>query len=352
MRNPIHVALASFGMSGSVFHGPLLKVNPNYVVRAVLQRSARGAETYFPTANIVKDYSKLLQDPEIELIIVNTPDHTHYSYTKDALLAGKHVVVEKPFTIHAEEGEELIRLAGEKDRVLSVFQNRRWDGGTRTLKEILKKGYLGRVVEFESHYDRFRNFIQENTWKEDEQDGTGTLYNLGSHQIDEALSLFGMPGSVWADLRIMRAGGKVTDYFNIMLRYPDKSVILRCSYLVKEPGPRLIVHGTEGSYVKYGIDPQEERLKAGRLPDEADWGSEEDAYWGILNRISKGRNIRRKYKTLNGNYPAFYENIYKAIRNRKELAVKPEEALNAIRIIEAALKSNAEKREIELTSDQ
>lgn len=349
MSNPINVGLASFGMSGKVFHGPLLRANPNFKVTAVMQRTPRGADAYFTGCRIVKKFSGLTSDPEIELIIVNTPDHTHYEYVREAILAGKHVVVEKPFTIAVAEGQELIDLAKEKGVILSVFQNRRWDGGALTVKEILKKGQLGRIVEFESHYDRYRNYIQENTWKEDKKAGTGTLYNLGSHQIDEALFLFGLPESVWADLRIMRTGGKVVDYFNMMLRYKDKSVILRCSYLVKEEGPRIILHGTNGSYVKYGIDPQEERLKAGHLPDEPNWGYEDDIYWGTLNREKNGRTFRRKYKTVNGNYPAYYENIYKAIRRKKELAVKPEEALNVIRVIEAAIKSSAERREVPLS---
>lgn len=349
MSNPIRVGLASFGMSGKVFHGPLLKVNPNFRVVSVLQRSPRGAEEYFPGVRVVKRFQTLVSDPEVELVIVNTPDTTHYAYAREVLSAGKHAIVEKPFTMTVAEGEELIRIARKNKVVLSVFQNRRWDGGALTVKEILKKGYLGRVVEFESHFDRYRNYIQEDTWKEDKKAGTGTIYNLGSHQIDEALFLFGMPQGVWADLRIMRTGGKVIDYFNMMLRYKDKSVILRCSYLVKEEGPRLIVHGTDGSYVKYGIDPQEERLKAGHLPDEANWGYEDDIYWGTLNRVtSGGRTIRRSYKTLNGNYPAFYENIYKAIRLKKELAVKPEEALNVIKVIEAAIRSSSERREIAL----
>src|SRR3546814_2456831 len=153
-----------------------------------------------------------------------------------------------------------------------------------------KTAYEMRISDWSSDVcssDLFRNFIQENTWKEDKKAGTGTLYNLGSHQIDEALFLFGMPDGVWADLRVMRTGGKVVDYFNILLRYPDKSVILRCSYLVKEEGPRIVLHGTDGSYVKYGIDPQEERLKAGHLPEEANWGYEDDIYWGTINRVQK-----------------------------------------------------------------
>ncbi|HYH56659.1 MAG TPA: Gfo/Idh/MocA family oxidoreductase, partial [Anseongella sp.] len=171
MSNPINVGLASFGMSGKVFHGPLLKTNPNFKVVSVMQRSPRGAEEYFPGTRIVKKFSGLASDPEIELLIVNTPDQTHYQYAREALEAGKHVVVEKPFTMTVVEGEELVRLAGEKGLILSVFHNRRWDGGALTVQEILKKGYLGRIVEFESHYDRFRNYIQEDTWKEDKKAG-------------------------------------------------------------------------------------------------------------------------------------------------------------------------------------
>lgn len=348
MSTPINVGLASFGMSGKVFHGPLLRSNPNFKVVSVMQRTPRGAEEFFTGCRIVSQFSDLVSDPDVELVIVNTPDQTHYEYTREAILGGKHVVVEKPFTMTVAEGKKLIQLAQEKNVLLTVFQNRRWDGGALTIKEILKKGYLGRIVEFESHYDRYRNYIQEDTWKEDQDSGTGTLYGLGSHQIDEALYLFGMPEGVWADLRIIRTGGKVIDYYNMMLRYPEVSVIIRCSYLVKEEGPRIILHGTDGSYIKYGIDPQEERLKAGHMPDEPNWGYEDEMYWGILNREKDGKTIRKAYKTVNGNYPAFYENLYQAIRKKKELAVKPQEALNVIRVIEAAIKSSAERKEIPL----
>ena len=216
--NKISVGLASFGMSGMVFHAPFLANNPGFDLVKIVERSYKGSEKIYPGVKAVSKYNELLDDPDLELIIVNTPDHTHYDLTKEALLAGKHVVVEKPLTITGAEGRELIALAEEMGRILTVFQNRRWDGDFQTIKKVLSDGLVGDLVEFESHFDRFRNFIQEGTWKEDQELGTGNIYNLGSHMIDQALVLFGIPDRVYADLEIRREGSKVNDYYHIYVR--------------------------------------------------------------------------------------------------------------------------------------
>ncbi len=216
---------------------------------------------------------------ELELIIVNTPDSTHYEYTRRALEAGKHVIVEKPFTTTVKEAEELVALATGKGLTLSVYQNRRWDNDFLTVKEILSKGLLGRLVEFESTFPRYRNFIKPNTWKETGDSGGGLTYNLGSHIIDQAVQLFGMPEAIFADIATMRDGGKVDDYFIIhLLRpaiVPEVRITLKSSYLMCEKEPRFVLHGTEGSYVKYGLDPQEADLTKGLLPDGPHWGEED-----------------------------------------------------------------------------
>ena len=214
----IKVGLASFGMSGLVFHGPLLKANEGFIVRKVLERTKRLSEEMFPDSEIVRDYTQILEDPEIDLVVVNTPDKLHYSMTKQALEARKHVVVEKPFTISVEEGKELIELSKRNDRILTVFQNRRWDSDFLTVQKIVNEGWLGRIVEFEIHFDRYKDSIQENTWKEDPETGTDVLYNLGSHLIDQALVLFGFPQSVFADLKKVRKGSRVVDYFHIHMK--------------------------------------------------------------------------------------------------------------------------------------
>lgn len=348
MKDKIRTGLASYGMSGRVFHAPFLEANPGYILKTVLERTPKGSKEKYPFVNIVTSYEELLSDKNIDLIVVNTPDHTHYELAKKALNAGKHVIVEKPFVVESMDGEELIKIAEEKNLVLSVFQNRRWDGDFLTVKKVINEGLLGRLVEYEAHFDRYRNFINKNTWKEEEGKGTGVLYNLGSHLIDQALVLFGLPELVNANIRAFRDGGKVNDYFDIRFEYPNFRVILKSSYLVREPGPAYILNGTNGSFVKYGTDPQEEMLNKGVRPVGKKWAKERENFWGLLNTSINGKDVRERIKTLQGNYNKFYNNVYKAIMGDEELAVKPGEALNVIRIIEMAIRSNREGRSIEL----
>ena len=337
---PIVTALCSFGMSGQVFHGPSLKVLPQYKIHKILERHKRISETHYPHAIIVTEFEKIIHDPEIELVIVNTPDYLHFDMAKQALEAGKHVVVEKPFVKKSEDAVELIEIARKKKVLLTVYQNRRLDGGFLTLQKILENNLLGRIVEYESHYDRYRNFIQEGSWKEDGDERTGVLFNLGSHIVDQALVLFGKPRAVSADLSVLRTGGRTTDQFNIRLHFDRFVAILRCSYLVREMGPQYIIHGTEGSFVKMGTDPQEEMLKVNRLPDEPGWGKEPPSDWGKLNTSINGIHFEGKIETIPGNYALFYTNLYHAIRAGEPLMVQPEEALMTIRVLEACLESN------------
>ena len=346
MKDKIRTGLTSYGMSGRVFHAPFLETNPGYILKTVLERTPKGSKEKYPGVNIVTRFEELLSDKDIDLIIVNTPDYTHYELVKKALNAGKHVVVEKPFVVEFSHGKELIEIAEKENLVLSVFQNRRWDGDFLTVKKVIKDGLLGRLVEYETHFDRYRNFIKENTWKEEEGKGTGVLYNLGSHLIDQALVLFGLPVLVNANIRAFREGGKVNDYFDIRLEYSNFRVILKSSYLVREPGPRYILNGTNGSFVKFGTDPQEELLNKGVRPDGDEWVKEKKEFWGLLNTSISGKDIRERIKTLPGNYNRFYNNVYKAIKGEEELEVKPGEALDVIRIIGMAIKSNREGRSI------
>jgi predicted dehydrogenase len=345
MSEKIGVGLASFGMSGLVFHGPLLHVHPGFELVSILERSKNLSAERYPQAKIVRDYEELIRDNSIDLVVVNTPDPLHFEMAKQALHAGKHVIVEKPFVLNSDEGQELIELAARRNRLLSVFQNRRWDGDFLTVRKILDEGVLGRLVEYEAHFDRYRNFIQENTWKEDAGYGS-TLNNLGSHLIDQALCLFGKPENVFADVRTLRTGGRVDDAFTILLAYPEVKVTLKASYLVREPGPRYYLHGTEGSYLKHGIDPQEDALKRGELPGGDEWGKEPESEWGLLNTGSGGSESRGKIETLPGRYQDFYENIYHALESGTEPTVTAEQANLVIRVIEAARESQESGRRV------
>lgn len=348
MNNLIQTAIASFGMSGLVFHGPLLKVNKKFEVVRILERTKNVSREMFPNSEIVRSFDDILTNSAIELVVVNTPDQFHYEMVKQALLSGKHVVVEKPITQNSKQAEELIRIANEKNRVFTVYQNRRWDGDFRTVQKVLKDNKLGRIIEFESHYDRYRTTITPETWKEAKDDFGGVLFNLGSHMIDQVYVLFGKPLAVTAHLKIVRTGGKVIDYYDIRLEYNGFSAILKCSYLVKNPGPRYSIYGEFGTFHKWGIDPQEELLKAGKLPVGKNWGTEPESDWGTLHFENNGVDYIEKIETIPGNYNVFYDNVYDSIRNGAELFVKPEEALDVLKIIESCVLSNQLKKTITL----
>jgi scyllo-inositol 2-dehydrogenase (NADP+) len=337
----INTAILSYGMSGEIFHLPLLEAHPGFEVKAIWHRSRdKKIEHSYP---VVHTIDAILADKSIDLVIVNTPNDTHFDYAAQALNAGKHVVVEKPFTVTTIEADELIALAKKNLRTLTVFQNRRWDGDFLTVKKVIEDHMIGKLVEFESHYDRFRNYIQ-NSWKEVPQPGIGILYNLGSHMLDQALVLFGLPLYLDARLAIKRPEGKVHDYYDIRMEYKDFHVILKSSYLVKQPGPRYIVHGTEGSFTKNGLDVQEEDLKAKKKPGSLGWGGESEEGWGHLHTSTYNGVI----ETIPGNYLLFYDNLYDAILNGLPLAVPPREARNVIFLIEACIESDRLKKAVKI----
>lgn len=346
MNTPVKTALASFGMSGKVFHGPLLKVNQGFDVLAVLERSKELSKSLFPDAQIVRSYHEILENPAVELVVVNTPDRLHYEMAKAAINAGKHVVVEKPATLLSRETEELIRLSQNKNVLFTVFQNRRWDADFRTVQSVVKEAKFGRLIEFESHFDRYRTYIAPDTWKETGDEYTGVLYNLGSHMVDQAVVLFGKPQAVTAHLKAVRTHGVVSDYYDIRLEYNGFSALLKCSYLVKAPGPRYTIHGEYGTFYKFGIDGQEDLLKAGHLPQGDDWGREAQDEWGTLVYEENGEDVEMLVESLPGNYNLFYDNVFDVLRKGAELQVKPEQVVTAIKILEACLLSNREKRTV------
>ena len=284
----IKVGLAAYGMSGQVFHAPFISTNPHFELCKIVERSKELSKERYPDATIVRSFEELIKDPAIELIVVNTPDSTHYEYARLALEAGKHVIVEKPFTSTTEEGEELIALAAEMGLMLSVYQNRRWDADFQTVQEIISKGLLGRLVEYESTFARYRNFIKPNTWKETGESGGGLTYNLGSHLIDQAIRLFG------------------------------------------------------------GVDKQEAALLRGEMPDQPHWGEETEEEWGLIHTEIDGEEICRKYPGISGNYGGFYQNIYEHLRLGEALQTGARDILNVIRVIEAAYRSQQEGKVISL----
>ena len=342
----IQVGLIGYGMAARVFHAPVIRSVAGLRLKKVVERHGDESRDLYPPVEVVRDAAALLQDEEIELVVIATPNSSHFELARQSLLARKHVVVEKPFTVTSAQAQDLIELAREQERIISVNQNRRWDGDFQTVRKILEGKLLGRLIEFESHYDRFRNSPRPGAWREQEGEGSGILYDLGSHLIDQAQVLFGLPEKITADLRIQREFAKATDNFELILHYDGLKVALRAGMLVRGRSPRFILHGSRGSFLKYGIDPQEEALKQGRLPSEPGWGQEPKERWGRLITEASGLNLRGRVETIAGCYQAFYRNIADAIGGRAELAVKPEEARNTIRIIELAIESGEQGRTV------
>jgi scyllo-inositol 2-dehydrogenase (NADP+) len=341
---PVKTALCSFGMSGRVFHAPFLHQHPGFELYSVWEREKDLAAAVYPSIRICRSLEELLADEAVELVIVNTPNYTHFEYAKRALSTGKHVVVEKPFALTVQEGaalESLARLSGKK---LSIYQNRRYDSDYKTVKKILDEKWLGEIVEAEIHYDRYSTALSPKLHKEIPGPGTGLLYDLGSHLIDQALQLFGMPETVFADLEIIRPISKVEDYMELLLFYPGMRVRIKASYLVMEPLPAYIMHGTAGSFIKSRADPQEQQLLAGVLPGGDNWGGEPDDQMGLLHTGI----IRERVPSLKGNYKEYYDLLFESIRKDLPVPVQPEEGIKILRVIEAAYQSNREKRVVSL----
>ncbi len=345
---PINTALCSFGMSGWVFHAPFITTHPGFQLYGVWERTKNLAEEKYPGVKTFRSLEAMLKDDAIELVVVNTPSVTHFEYAKQALEAGKHIIVEKPFTATVAEAEELIALAAKKNLHLSVYQNRRYDSDYRTVKKILDEGWLGPIVEAEIHYDRFVPELSYKLHKETPTPAVGALYDLGSHLIDQVLQLFGMPIAVFADIAINRPGSKVSDYFDLKLFYPEHRVILKSSYYVREAMPGYQLHGKLGSFNKHKTDVQELDLLAGKVPGGANWGKEPENQQGLLHTEKDGSIIREHIPSLQGDYSLYYEGIYQALRHQAPVPVTGEDGKRVIQIIEAANKSNRERKVIEL----
>jgi predicted dehydrogenase len=351
----IRVGLVGFGMSGRVFHAPFLHTMPDmYELRSVVERHSNEAEKIYPYIKTVRSTTELFDDPEIDLVIITTSNDLHYSLSKQALEKGKHVVVEKPMTIQSSEALELVELAKKNKLILCPYQNRRYDSGYQTIKEIINKKLLGdEILDCEIHFDRYRPELKGgNAWREKNEAGAGIFYDLGSHLIDQTLSLFGHPQTITADIRIQRKVAHVDDYFDVRLDYGRLRVTLKSSMLIREMGPRYVLHGPQGSFIKYGDDIQEGVLRTGVMPptihEENDWGKEPIEDYGLLHTETKdGRIIKEKYETLRGNYGRFYKQLYAAIIYGKELEIRPEDGYNVIRIIELGLQSSREKRTVQ-----
>lgn len=328
----INVGVIGYGLSGRVFHAPFIHTHDGFQLKKIVERSSKTSLKTYPYIEIVSDYENLLKDDTLELIAVCSPNSLHFEMAKNCLLAGKHVIVEKPFTSTSKEAEELISISKQVNKKIFVYQNRRWDADFLTIKKLIQNNDLGNLYEYEAHFDRFKPVYSNVGWKNQNLPGSGNLYDLGSHLIDQALHLFGRPDSLEAIIKTERDNAPIDDYFELELKYKHLKVILIAGMLIDRIEPRYIIKGDKGIFTKFGIDTQEDVLKMGIMPNTENWGEEDKKNWGTLKTTSNNKII----PSLPGNYMEFYNNVYGVLRNDVEMAIKPEEALETIRIIESA----------------
>lgn len=349
MNTIIKTGILSYGMSGKLFQAPFIDAHPGFELTAFVERSKSDSRAKYPHSKLYRSVDELLNDSSIELVIVNTPVQTHYELSKLALQAGKHIIVEKPFTVTSAEGEELIKIAKEKKVSLFVYQNRRYDGDYHAVKNVIEKNLLGELQEVEFHYDRFRNIPSGKTHKEGNLRASGTLYDLGAHMIDQSLQLFGWPKAIFADTDIMRAGFGATDYFELLLFYENKlRVRIKSSMLSRELLPAYILQGTKGSFFQQRSDQQEEQLLADKIPSLKTWAPPSATPDGILHTEINNEVVRQLLTSTPGNYMGYFDDVYKCLTQNAPNPVPGEDGVRVIKIIEAAEQSVKEKRVINL----
>lgn len=347
MADKLKVGIIGYGYASKTFHGPLIDATQGLILSAISSSDETKVKQDFPDIQVYSTAQALIDDPQIDLVIIPTPNDTHYSLASQALSNGKHVVVDKPFTLTLEEAEKLTEQATKAGKLLSVFHNRRWDSGFLTVKKLLEDKTLGEVSAYEAHFDRFRPVVRQR-WREDAGLGGGLWYDLAPHLLDQAVCLFGVPLAITANIAQLRPNAKNADYFHAFLDYENIKVVLHASMLVASPTPIFAIHGTKGSYIKYGLDTQEDALKAGKRPTSMpNWG--EDNLDGELTTINQADElVTTTLPTLSGNYSAYYEQIYRAITLGEENPVTPLQAISIMRLIEAGLLSNKLKQTITL----
>lgn len=346
MSDNVRVGLIGYGYASKTFHAPLIVGTPGMTLAAVSSSDASKVHADWPGVSVVSDPKQLFNDPDIDLIVIPTPNDTHFPLARAAMEAGKHVVVDKPFTVTLSQARELEALAKSRGLVLSIFHNRRWDSDFLTLKGLIAEGKLGEVSYFESHFDRYRPQVR-NRWREQAGPGSGIWYDLGPHLIDQALVLFGVPVSITVDMAQLRPDAQTTDYFHAVLTYPQRRVVLHSTMLAAAESARYIVHGTRGSYVKFGLDPQEDRLKAGERLPQQDWGY--DMRDGVLTLASGDELDAQTLLTVPGNYPAYYAAIRDALNGQGENPVPASQAIRVMELIELGIESARHRSTLSLT---
>ncbi|WP_026168300.1 oxidoreductase [Kordiimonas gwangyangensis] len=340
----IRAGVIGYGLSAKVFHLPFLKALDAFEVKAISTSRVEEAAADWPDARIYADPEAMIADDGLDLIINTAPNHAHFPLSAAALRAGKHVVVEKPFVTRLEDGDALIKLAAENKRVLSIYHNRRWDGDFLTVQKLISEGKLGPVRYFETHFDRFRPVVRD-TWRESDGEGSGILFDLGPHLVDQTLTLFGMPKALTAQVMMARAGARSDDMFRLTLHYDGMLAVLVSSPFCAAPNLRYKVEGEAGNYVKYGLDPQEARLREGIQPNGAIWAAEDPADYGQLYTAQGSEPV----ESVTGGYQGYYYALANSIASGGEPPVTASQALTVLRLLEIARESSETGRTIPLS---
>ncbi|KVT56395.1 oxidoreductase [Burkholderia ubonensis] len=343
MSSLLRIGLMGFGFAGATFHAPVIAASGRTQVAAIATGQPDRARAAYPDARIVADLDALLALDDIECVVIATPNDTHFPLARQVLDAGRHVVVDKPVTLTSDEALALARLANARSRVFAPFHNRRWDGDFLTVRRVVESGELGRITCVTSHFDRFRPQVRVR-WREEAARGGGLLLDLGPHLIDQALALFGLPDTVSATVKTRRDNGSAPDFVHVQLGYPDKDVALHASALSAIEPARFTLHGTRGSYQKFGLDTQEDQLKAGLTPDDVEFGGGNPP--GVLRALDGDVETERPVPTLDGQYAEFYRALAAAIREGAPFPVTPQDAVDVMTIIELAAQSEHEGRRL------
>ncbi|MEA9555615.1 oxidoreductase [Xanthomonas nasturtii] len=339
MAKPFNLAVVGYGYVGHTFHAPLIASTPGLRLHSVVSSKPQQAQADFPEISVVADLDSALADPALDAVVLATPNQTHAPFALQALAAGKHVLVDKPFALDAAQARAMVDAAAAAGRVISVFQNRRWDADFLTVRRLIDEGQLGEVVEFHSHFDRYRPQVRDR-WRESDIPGAGLWYDLGPHLLDQALQLFGAPQAIAADLQRQRSQARSDDYFHVALHYPRLRVILHAGSLVADNRLRFAVHGTRGSYLKHGLDTQEDQLRAGRRPGTVGWGV--DPLPGTLTRVDEeGRVHTHQPDNLPGDYRQCYAAFRDALAGTGPAPVDGADAVQLMRLLELAQHSAA-----------
>ena len=341
MTTPIRTALVGYGSVAEKMHAPLISVCPDLTFTAIVERNGNRCQEKYPQVRTFRSLDELLEADAADLICITTPNEFHFPMAKQCLLAGKHVVVDKPVTVHSWEAEELQKIALEKGLICSVFHNRRYDGDIRTVQKLVAENTLGRLVYLESHFDRFRPQVTEN-WREKDVPGNGITYDLGVHLIDQIALLFGPPESIFADIQKQRTNAVSDDYFDISLFYPGFKARVTAGVLVNVATPKFLLLGEKGSFQKFFLDVQEQAFKDGKKPEGENWGVDLEERWGKLYL----ENETRALPTERGDYRIFYQNVADVIHKNIPLQVTLPQTITVLKLIEAAFRSAKEGRKI------